>query len=116
MGASGNFLTAVGRVTSRGARVKEIAASGDAAYNQNAVTGGSLIKIFRLATSTRTARVRAMNLAPPIQRSPRHTCRRHPLSGFRNHIGRRQSSRDANEIVGGLLCCGLFRFLNPALK
>jgi hypothetical protein len=42
MGASGNFLTAVGRVTSRGARVKEIAASGDAAYNQNAVTGGSL--------------------------------------------------------------------------
>jgi hypothetical protein len=33
MGASGNFLTAVGRVTSRGAMVKEIAASGDAAYN-----------------------------------------------------------------------------------
>jgi hypothetical protein len=43
MGASGNFLTAVGRVTSRGARVKEIAASGDAVYNQNAVTGGSLM-------------------------------------------------------------------------
>jgi hypothetical protein len=41
MGPSGNFLTAVGRVTSRGARVKEIAASGDAAYNQNAVIGGS---------------------------------------------------------------------------
>jgi hypothetical protein len=48
MGASGNFLTAVGRVTSRGAMVKEIAASGDAAYNQNAVTGGSLMELFDL--------------------------------------------------------------------
>jgi hypothetical protein len=42
MGASGNFLTAVGRVTSRGAIVKEIAVSGDTAYNEKPVTGGSL--------------------------------------------------------------------------
>jgi hypothetical protein len=41
LGASDNFLTTVGRVTRRGAMVKEIAASGDAVYNQNAVTGGS---------------------------------------------------------------------------
>jgi hypothetical protein len=43
MGASGNFLTAVGRVTSRGAMVKEIAVSGDTAYNEKPVTGDSLM-------------------------------------------------------------------------